>query len=247
VAKRGISGTKKRSNRRVLVLLVLIKSMVDFVNWPPACIDHEWRAFADLHEGSYPCWGKVCVEDGKFGFCHGDVYYAKKFADANAGEDGGEAYAKLSSITANHEGPFAKERGNGKYLCHAVSGFPPVDYEMHCICDHQLVSRRLADAESCGDVLAFGFQVLLGNIAINAVFAALASWPLIRWFSNFTLAHMEYEFWRQMDRGVRQSIDVDLFQTMLDKEFKDEMDIVVPPPLGADDPYHVHDDGCCTM
>jgi hypothetical protein len=243
----------------VLVLLVLVKSVVDFVNWPMAVDTKESNPFEGMSEGSYPCLGNVCTEDGKQGFCHGDVYYAKKFADANGEAVGGEAYAKLSSITAGRQGPFARLDTEGDYLCHAVAHFPPVDYTMHCICDHQPASRRLADAgfsdvaefgfgaSGSSDVAAFGFQVILGNIAINAVVAALASWPLIRWFSNFTLAHMEYEFWRQMDRGVRQSIDVDLFQTMLDKEFKDEMDIVVPPPLGADDPYHVHDDGCCTM
>ncbi|CAK0827230.1 unnamed protein product, partial [Prorocentrum cordatum] len=127
-----------------LVLLVLAKSVVDFINWPLA--DPAWVSPFEDHwpsGGSYTCWSNVCTEDGKKGYCHGAVYYARKFAD-----DSGEAYAKLSSVIAGRHGPFAQLDAAGDYLCHAVAHFPPVDYTMHCICDHQPASRRLEWAES---------------------------------------------------------------------------------------------------
>jgi hypothetical protein len=144
---------------------------------------------------------------GDEGFCLGTVYFARKYVRDKDGP-----MTMLKDVQAGVYGPFAKLTTHGDYLCHAIHKFPPVNYTMHCICDYvSPQERRLRGVED--DAAPFGCKVLLGNIVLNAVIAALASWPVVRWFSNHSLAHMEQALWRQLDLWMRQSFDAIAFQT----------------------------------
>jgi len=224
-----------------LVVLVLLRSAVDFVGWPSGAsfMDMESPALPD--GPIYTCWDTVCTSAGEEGFCEGAVYYARMYQ----GEGTGGPFVMLKDVKQGAFGPFADLDAHGKFRCQEPVGFPPVDHDMHCICDGNMSqgsARSLLEGKG-DDVAAFGFKVILRDVAINAVIAAFASWPVVRWFSNFALASMEHKLWILLERNLRGSFDIQLFQKAIDSEFSFEMN----PPKKPPPPPRPKADGCCVM